>query len=88
MTNRPIKRPVPYFQVLVDSDSDVWSDECMSTDVLVEQFDFAEHTEAQLDKVVGDAKPGQEFAFICHYYEDDAASWVQTIRCVERSNGV
>jgi hypothetical protein len=77
----------PFFEVLIDAPTDVWS-ESMQTDVLAEQFDFGEHTEADLDKVVGDAKPGQEFVFVCHYYEDDEASWTMHLRCVERSNGV
>ena len=68
---------VPYFQLLLPEGE--WSEE-MSTDVLVEMFDFAEHTEADLDKVTKGCKIGQEYALICHYYEDDDASFIQTIK--------
>lgn len=70
---------VPYFQL--NHDGDDWTDE-MSTDVLVEMFDFGEYTEQDLDKLLAVMAVGDELALKCSYLNDPGHVWTNLLRRV------
>lgn len=52
----------------------------MTTDVLIELFDFGEYTEETLDLMLSDLAVGEVRDIVCCYLNDEENQWVHTIR--------
>ncbi len=72
-------KTVPYFVIVNESMPD---DEATTTDVLVDQFDFADVTEKDLDHITAKMAVGDEIDIHCHYYYDSDEFFIQTLRRV------
>lgn len=74
---------VPYFVVIDPLDNGTETCDPMSTDVLVEQFDFGCHTESDLDIMLGGCSLGGTRDVRCSENGyDDEPQWTITVKRV------